>query len=289
MASDLALMTQTIARRTRFAAVVTAAVLLMSPVAAAQEVPEDLRGFWNTSTCSNTRAAVALSRDFAILLEAHPESGALVTMGPVKWSGETAVLWQGGGPTVLPPPAAMSRCEAMPAPAYATLGEALALFSALDEMGNACAAGSGFDCASAIFGFADVSDDDQLSVAEITRLLRAVAIFVTYETMVQGGESDTASIKVPMQNLTGSAMFLSLTGPLVTRNLLASYDFDGDGFLRLDEIVQDREPLFDAEITDATGATLGAAFAQSIMSEAVAGLIRNSSQLLAPLLGGMLR
>lgn len=264
-------------------------VLFLSSAACAEEVPESQRGFWNMATCSDTRAAIALGRDFAILLEAHPERGALVTMGSVKWSGETAVLWQGGAPTVLPPPKAMTRCDQMPAEVYATLGEALALFTAFDEISDACAAGTGLDCAKEVFGFADVSNDDRLSVAEITRLLRAAAVFVTYETMVQSDSGDTTSIKVPMQKLTGSAMFLSLAGPLVTRNLLASYDFDGDDFLRLDEILQDREPLFAAEISEATGATLGAAFAQSVISGAVKGLISNSGQILGPLLGGFPR
>ena len=42
----------------------------------AEDVPKVERGIWNIDSCGESRAAVALSRDFAILFETDPEKKA---------------------------------------------------------------------------------------------------------------------------------------------------------------------------------------------------------------------
>ena len=166
------------------------------------------------------------------------------------------------------------------------MGEALALFSAFDQIADICGSGTGRECAGAIFDFADVSDDRKLSLAEVSRLVRAGTTFVSYETLIQNEEG---AIKVPVSALSGTTALVSFAGPMVTRNLLSSYDFDGDGFLTLEEVMQDREPLFDYALAEATGTALGAAFVQSLVAQSVTILSQGAGQMLGPVLGGMIR
>lgn len=258
--------------------------------AESERVPAAHRGYWNLADCSSSRAAVLLASDFALLFETDPSQGQVVAMGPVKWSGETAVMWPGGAPFVLPPTKAMSRCSNMPPAAYASFGEAIALLSALDDISEVCARDTARSCAQAAFSFADVSGDKRLSVAEISRVMRAVATIISYEGSIQARtDSATSSFKLPVQSLVGATIFVTLTGPLVTRGLLASYDFDADQLLSLEEIMQDREPLLEASVAEGLGASIGAASAQALIAAFVGTVVKNSGQVFGPLVGGFLR
>jgi hypothetical protein len=230
------------------------ALLLAGTPAAAQGIPEALRGTWGQGACASPTALLHVTarsvarlpadgparlvrlrglRPFAdwtfgigagaeaprVLLRAAGD--ALETMEPDaklrddRLPGDTPVLrWQ--------------RCAAPPPGLAALHGEGLAVLAALERLEAACQGGTTAPCVAALVAAADVSGDGMLGVAEVARLLRGTA----WALAAQDGATPVA--------LAGAAGLGAATALVLARITVEGLDFDGDGRLSVAELAQDR-------------------------------------------------
>lgn len=143
-------------------------------------------------------------------------------------------------------------CKALPAMHYSMFGEAIALFSVMDEIGVKCMTLSQDKCAESVFSFADVSADGELSVAEVARVFRALAFFVSIGLTKELSQNETLIKEgsAPSSNVYIASAILAMVGPSFANNFIASVDFDANGTASLAEIMQDRH----GTLAGATGA-----------------------------------
>jgi hypothetical protein len=171
---------------------------------------------------------------------------------------------------LLPPVSTLQRCAALLAGHYGWFGESIALFDAYDVVMERCQGTTVERCAAAIFDVLDISGDGRLSVAEISRGLRAIGPLLAYDVVV-GGRTDIADpnvrFAVGTTELFSGSLLASVTGRFVVDGVLRTYDFDGDGFLSLSELLQDRGPV------SVTAVTASVSVAAS--HDVLVGLIQN--------------
>ena len=246
-------------------------------------VPINKQGIWARGECATATRAIFLGSRFAIEYRVARNSETQIAMGAVTWKKNAVVFEKDQSASMQL--SGMSKCPSMPSQAYFLLGETLSLAAIVDELEETCVSKGGRECAERLFGYIDISDDNRLSSAEIGRVLRAVAFFATYE----GFSQNSNSRYVPVAQLVATSMFATVSGPMITRNLLASYDFDGDGFLTLNEIFQDREPLLELSASSATVSSVGTSSAQAFISQLVALVLSSAGQAASSGLGLIFR
>jgi len=233
---------------------------LLALPASAQGVPAPLRGAWYAGDCADPAAMLVLTARAAARVEAEaparlyrfasiglgPTAGAAVgyTLGVAVGAEAPRLLFRAapeGLETIEPDPKTRDdrlpgdarpetwrRCPAPP-PAIAALhGEGVAFLAALEHLEAACGAGTPGACAEALIRQGDVSGDGKLSPAELARLVRGAAWVLAVQ---EGGTQDVLAAAVG-----GGA----LGGILAARLLVESLDYDGDGRLSLEEVLQDR-------------------------------------------------
>jgi hypothetical protein len=124
----------------------------------------------------------------------------------------------------------MVRCSK--APPQIALGQAEGLkFMELAARANVACHGDAAGCALAIFSFFDVSSDQKLSVAEVSRALRILVYAATATT--EGGATGS--------QLAGTSVATALLAPMVATSLVSGSDFNGDGGLDIKELLYDRD------------------------------------------------
>lgn len=231
--------------------------LLVTP-ALGQGVPAPLRGAWYAGDCADPAAMLVLTARAAARVEAEmparlfrfasmvPAAGYM--LGVAVGSEAPRLMFRAapeGLETIEPDPKTRDdrlpgearpetwrRCPA-PAPAIAALhGEGVAFLAALEHLEAACGAGTPGACAEALIRQGDVSGDGRLSPAELARLVRGAAWVLAVQ---EGGTQDGLAAAVG-----GGA----LGGILAARLLVESLDYDGDGRLSLEELLQDRAAGF---------------------------------------------
>jgi hypothetical protein len=231
---------------------------LLALPAAAQPVPEALRGAWFAGDCADPDAMLVLTGRSAARVEveapgrlfrfAETSPAAGYTLGVGVGAEAPRLLFRPSGDgleTIEPeaktrddrlpgdaPAIAWRRCPAPPAALAALHGEGVAFMAALEHMEAACGTGTPGACAEAIIRQGDVSGDGRLSPAELARLARGAAWLVS----VQDGATQ--------DGLVGAVAAGALGGLLAARLLVESLDYDGDGRLSVTELVQDRGPGF---------------------------------------------
>lgn len=259
-----------------------AALLLGAMPAAAQGIPEAMRGTWSVGDCAAPDALLHVTaRSVARLPSAGPAR--LVRFRSVQAQDGWTLGTGGGGeaPRVMLRPAGdaietvepdpktrddrlpgnapvtrWARCAAPP-PVLALLhGEGIALLGALERIEAACQGGTAPACLQAVVQAGDVSGDGLLGTAEIARLLRGAAWALAAQ---DGGEADTFAAAT---GLGGVAALVA------ARILVESLDYDGDGKLSVAELGQDR-----AAFPPGTGAAAGQPMAVEALAEG-AGLLR---------------
>jgi hypothetical protein len=252
----------------------------------AEPVPPQARGIWAEGGCEAGNTHYLLNSGFVMAF--LPVDGqAQLIYGPVEWAAGAPLLQRPEGMMLLPPVAMLQRCQALPASYYAWFGESIALFQAYDEALQRCQGSTVERCAGVIFGVLDITRDGRLSVAEISRGLRGIGPLLAYEVIVAGRKDtgDLARLAVGTSDLFGGSVIASVTGRFVVDGVLRTYDFDGDGFLSLSEILQDRGPV------SVTGVTASVSIAAS--HAALTSLLQNLPTLAGifgpGLLGGILR
>ena len=90
-------------------------------------------------------------------------------------------------------------------------------------------------CFEDLFSFLDISENKALSNAEINRASKLLVFFST----VNGQEFNEAG-------MFGIISSYAIT-PLLTKVILTNFDFDNSADLTLEEMLQDRESLFDLD------------------------------------------
>lgn len=223
-----------------FFAAVFAVQTLLGPSVAADSIPRSARGIWTTSTCDDDKGATFLANSAAIIWFSAPnaDSGTRAYIGPAEWVAGSIVLPEvlpEYGGAILPPVESLTRCQTMPNRLQTPFREALAVFEAFDHVSGECASSSVKRCAAAVIDVIDVSEDDRFSRAEISRMVRAAALFVGYEAIVSIDDEPFVLVEY--------LSVISSLGPIfrpVVTEMIDSYDFDGDGFLSADELMQDR-------------------------------------------------
>ena len=224
-----------------FLATVSAVVVLAGLPARADPVPDRATGIWSVAACDDGNLTVLLESNAAMMFESRGEQSRVAMARAESLAGSIILTIEGEtDELVLPPLDNLTRCDAPPASFSLLFAEAITLFRHFDEIEGQC---SGEDvaavrCVSFVFNIVDVSGDGVFSQAELSRAVRAAGFFVGYGLAVE--KSQYAF--VPMEELSVAWLASSLLGPFFASNLIASYDFDGDGFLSLGELMQDRTP-----------------------------------------------
>jgi len=266
----------------RVAGLLLALVLLGTP-AAAQGVPEPLRGAWFAGDCADPTSMLVLTGRAAARVDA--EAPARLFRFSQFGSAGGYLLGTATGPDVprlmlrsaaegletieadpkirddrLPgeaQPEVWRRCDAPPAALAVLHGEGIAFLASLEHLEAACGTGTPGACAEAIMRQGDVSGDGRLSPAEIARLARGAAWVVALQ---EGATQDV---------LAGAVSAGALGGILAARLLVESLDYDGDGRLSVAELVQDRAAGF----ARAAGTTEGRPLRMDGLAEG-AGMLR---------------
>lgn len=121
-------------------------------------------------------------------------------------------------------------CAGLPFPHSFLFGETLSILRDLDLAAWQCRS-DGADCFRKVFSVADVSGNGTLSIAEISRVIRAslvIGMTVDAEARSPKGVKDAV-------NATGTA-------PLAAATFLYSFDYDASGDLSFDELFAERLP-----------------------------------------------
>ena len=262
----------------RFTVIAAVFALFVSavPPAAAAPVPERATGIWSVGKCGGEAPTLLMGSNDALIFE--PLSNRIdVAMARTEWFEGTILVTLVGESkkTILPPLDDMKRCEAPPIRFSLMFAESAAIFWRLSEIEKRCAGGKGGGsrCAAYAFDLFDVSDDGRFSKAEISRAIRAASFFVGYRLAV----NETGKAFVPLEQLSIAWVAASLLGPTVAANLIDSYDFDGDGFLSLEELLQDRLPEAGIE-------GVAAGLAANLPPKMISGLMKSMSGLFFGLL-----
>lgn len=263
-------------------ALLFAACLLAAVPAAAQGVPEPLRGSWVAGECAAPTALLHVTARSLVRLPAEG-SARLVRFRRLREQGGWTFGIGGGAeaPRVLlraagsaletiepdaktrddrlpdaTPPARWRRCDAPPTGLAVLHGEGLAFLAALERMEAACQAGAAEACIAAMVAEGDVSGDGRLGIAEVARLLRGAA----WAMAAQEGAAP--------EGLAAAAGLGGLAALAAARLVVEGLDYDGDGRLSVAELGQDRLAYLPG---------LGAAAGQPVALEALgegAGLLR---------------
>ena len=101
------------------------------------------------------------------------------------------------------------------------------------------------ECIDEVWGIADVSGDDQLSIAEITRMLRIISGKLAHRDYVieyEKYQSSPSSKKKPSPPKSQESVVVfgtAAVGPVVSHALIGNYDYDDNGLPSKAEILQD--------------------------------------------------
>ena len=218
-----------------------AVLVLFGAPANAEPVPDRVTGIWSLADCGGEGLTVIVNPRAALMVEVEAGKSRVAVAG-AEWFGESIVLTTGddGGEVVLPPMEGLNRCESAPQALTFMFAETVAVFKQFDEIEEHCriADGIGLRCAAAAFDMIDITEDGVFSRAELSRAIRAAGFFLGYHIETEGHAGEF----VPLEKLYLVQFAATAFGPLVAANLIDSYDFDGDGFLSLAELMQDRAP-----------------------------------------------
>ena len=131
-----------------------------------------------------------------------------------------------------------AKCDNTPASLILVFGEVLSYMNSKASLSCSNFSKNKGECFEDVFSFLDVSGNKALSNAEINRASKLLVFFST----INGQEFDEAG-------LFGIISSYAIT-PLITKVILNNFDFDNSADLTLEEILQDREGLFDLDFSE---------------------------------------
>lgn len=159
----------------------------------------------------------------------------------------------------------MERCNQAPPAVQWVYGEALAGFNLAGRMAIICADEGSAPCLYALFEFVDVSGDASLSQAEVARMFRIVGFYVGYFSQPKA----LVSSKEVLLPVAVAGAF----GPLAAETAIKGMDYDDNGRLSLEELLQDR-----GDIGGLEAATL------ALEPAAVQGMLQVAAAAIPPLM-----
>ena len=131
-----------------------------------------------------------------------------------------------------------AKCDNTPASLILVFGEVLSYMNSKASLSCSNFSKNKGECFEDVFSFLDVSGNKALSNAEINRASKLLVFFST----INGQEFDEAG-------MFGIISSYAIT-PLLTKVVLNNFDFDNSADLTLEEILQDREGLFDLDFDE---------------------------------------
>ena len=131
-----------------------------------------------------------------------------------------------------------AKCDNTPASITLLFGEVLSYMNSKASLSCSNFSKNKGKCFEDLFSYLDISENKALSNAEINRASKLLVFFST----VNGQEFNEAGIF-------GIISSYAIT-PLLTKVILTNFDFDNSEDLTLEEILQDRESLFDLDFSN---------------------------------------
>ena len=128
-----------------------------------------------------------------------------------------------------------AKCDNTPASITLLFGEVLSYMNSKASLTCSNFSKNKGKCFEDLFSFLDISENKALSNAEINRASKLLVFFST----VNGQEFNEAG-------MFGIISSYAIT-PLLTKVILTNFDFDNSADLTLEEMLQDRESLFDLD------------------------------------------
>ncbi len=130
-----------------------------------------------------------------------------------------------------------AKCDSTPASITLLFGEVLSYMNSKASLSCSNFSKNKGKCFEDLFSFLDISKNNALSNAEINRASKLLVFFST----VNGQEFNEAG-------MFGIISSYAIT-PLLTKVILTNFDFDNSADLTLEEMLQDRESLFDLDFS----------------------------------------
>ena len=130
-----------------------------------------------------------------------------------------------------------AKCDNTPASITLLFGEVLSYMNSKASLSCSNFSKNKGKCFEELFSFLDISKNKALSNAEINRASKLLVFFST----VNGQEFNEAG-------MFGIISSYAIT-PLLTKVILTNFDFDNSEDLTLEEMLQDRESLFDLDFS----------------------------------------
>ena len=130
-----------------------------------------------------------------------------------------------------------AKCDNTPASITLLFGEVLSYMNSKVSLSCSNFSKNKGKCFEDLFSFLDISENKALSNAEINRASKLLVFFST----VNGQEFNEAG-------MFGIISSYAIT-PLLTKVILTNFDFDNSADLTLEEMLQDRESLFDLDFS----------------------------------------
>lgn len=226
-----------------------------------REIPGVLNGVWATPNCATPTDTLVIFRSFYLWLGDDETALNGLTMPDAQPDGWTRLEEPDGYPnffnvlpdgrmreSFLPDNADMSESPAaewqttdyencggaLPRSKVLLHGEPVAVMKLISDAQGQCSVDRQA-CANKLFAGVDVSGDDNLSVAEISRLFRVAGYVATVSQDVPANNDELASV---------AAASLPVA-PLMASAIVSSFDYNDDGVLSMRELTQDRGTLFD--------------------------------------------
>ena len=131
-----------------------------------------------------------------------------------------------------------AKCDNTPASITLLFGEVLSYMNSKASLSCSNFSKNKGKCFEDLFSFLDISENKALSNAEINRASKLLVFFTT----------------VNVQEFNEAGMFGIISSyaitPLLTKIILTNFDFDNSADLTLEEMLQDRESLFDLDFSN---------------------------------------
>ncbi len=230
-----------LAKRTFSLVAGLAALALSAQLAESKPVPGHTHGIWSPlAGYGGHGLTVLVSSSIALIVDSDSWKTHVALVGAEWIAGSFALAMDGEDVLILPPLDSLERCDALPSSLPMVFAEALAVFSRLDELDAPCRGKEGIGAGriAAVFDLIDVSGDGRFPPAEISRALRAATFFIGHRMIA----AERSTSFVPLEDLYVAQLVAGVLGPVVAANVIASHDYDGDGFVSPGELMQDRSP-----------------------------------------------
>jgi tetratricopeptide (TPR) repeat protein len=127
-------------------------------------------------------------------------------------------------------PVEFNRCNDIPSELSFIHAEGITFMNSLDDVLVKCQKEKD-KCLEYIFSLVDISKDNRISKAELSRIFR----IITYIAVVSGKEG-----KAKSEDITSISAIVSIISPSVAGAIIAGSDYDNDGQLCLEEMFFDR-------------------------------------------------